>query len=158
MKDLARLSEKYKIESLQKDVRVLLPSSCTLLISQNFTQNLIVRRISPSFDLWKFAARYSLVELEEYCLRDVMVFAVIKSFVRFPSERGGFMAFVHYHIPEATLNALAKKLLEDQSNSERCRSQNDCVRRLEPGNREVTGAVYKKYDDGVDCAKKLGVM
>jgi hypothetical protein len=158
MKDLARLSDKYKIESLQKDVRVL--PSCTLLISQNFTQNLIVRRISPSFDLWKFAARYSLFELEGYCLRDSGVFAVIKSFVRFPAERGGFMAFVHYHIPEATLNALAKKLLEDRPCKERCRSQHACVRGQEITEYVRGEAVYKMYDDGIcpDCAKKLGVI
>lgn len=136
MRDLARLSKKYKIESLQKDVCV-------------FTQNLALRKVNPTFELWRFAGRYSLIELEEYCRQDPVVFAIIKSFVSFPFKRGGFMAFAHDGIAEKTLNSLANSLLRCGTAESKCVRGAQCVLR-----RHVKGG-GAEYEDGIcpNCAE-----
>lgn len=95
MKELARLSDKYMIDSLQKDLRVLF-LTYVLIMSQNYVQVTIARKDIPTFEIWKFAAEYSFLELKEYCRSDDFVFVILKDILCRPQ---GLQTLLKYRIP-----------------------------------------------------------
>jgi len=89
MKDLAHLSDKYMIDSLQQDLR-------------NYVQVAISRKDKMTFEDWKFAARYGFFELEEYCRSSSrLVFVVVKDILRRPQ---GLEAFYNLGITTAVMS------------------------------------------------------
>lgn len=104
---LAHLSDKYRIEALQADVRVfpLLDSTD----GQNYAQRVALRKDQPTFETWKFAARYSLLELEEYCRSSRAVFEIINETLGSPSE--GLESFLNERIPIAVMSRVVKDVV-----------------------------------------------
>ena len=76
---MAILSDKYMIESLRKDVRVIILSTLALIPSgQNYTNGFIAQEKDATMELWLFAARYCLPELEVYCRENRRVACVAR--------------------------------------------------------------------------------
>jgi hypothetical protein len=63
-----------------------------------------------TFELWKFAARYSLVELEAHCRSDPTVVTEIKRVLKDPSA--GLDSLLGFGIPSTTLDHLTRRLVE----------------------------------------------
>jgi hypothetical protein len=78
---------------------------------QNYAQRYISRRDTPTIDLWKFAVRYSLLELEEYCRNDKAVFASIRQTLIDP--RKGIYHFLESGIPSLMLNLVVADLVKE---------------------------------------------
>jgi len=97
MKDLAHLSDKYIIDSLQKDLR-------------NYTYKWILRKDPPTYDLWHFAARYSFLELEEYCRESTPLSLEIAQVIADPTK--GFVHLLNAGLPMPLVNKLVCDLLK----------------------------------------------
>jgi hypothetical protein len=104
---LAHLSDKYMIEALQADVRVLPLLDST--DGQNYAQRVALRKDKPTFETWKFAARYSLLELEEYCRSNEAVFEIINETLG--SHSKGLESFLDERIPIAAMSRVVKDVL-----------------------------------------------
>jgi hypothetical protein len=93
-RSLAVLSDKYEIESLHMDVR-------------NYAQRLTWNKAMASFDLWKFAARYALLELEHYCRSNKSVFQQLRGIL--VDERRGLKYLIqNYGISSTVLDGLVR--------------------------------------------------
>jgi hypothetical protein len=70
---------------------------------------LILKKTETTFELWKFAARYSLVELEEYYRSSQTVLTEIKKVLMNPSA--GLDSLLGFGIPSTTLTHLTRRLV-----------------------------------------------
>jgi len=140
---LLKLSDKYIVPSLQEDVRVRSFLRLSLML-QNYSVKLIAAGRPKSFTLWKYSARYSLMELEKYCRSDPAVFAVINYLLRQPAR--GLPELLRYGIPLEMLNELVMDiagLVPQESKS---------CRRLSPRCREYTGRAGALWPGGLCSA------
>ena len=80
-------------------------------MNQNFTHRAVLRKHKATFELWRFAARYSLIELEQYYRKDAKVFATIKKTLRTPSE--GIESFLKQGMPIAILNEVIRDVVSN---------------------------------------------
>jgi len=81
---LARLADKYMIGALHGDVR-------------NYLQVFMPKRFEHvTFDLWKFAAKYSFGELEAHCRSNTRVFPILIWILKQPK---GLQTLLGYGIP-----------------------------------------------------------
>jgi len=71
----------------------------------------MLRKHEATFELWRFAARYSLIELERYYRKDSKVFATIKKVLRLPSE--GIESFLKQGMPIAILNEVIRDVVSN---------------------------------------------
>ena len=71
----------------------------------------MLRKREATFELWQFAARYSLIELERYCRKDAKVFATIKKTLRTPSE--GIESFLKQGMPITILNEVIRDVVSN---------------------------------------------
>lgn len=79
------------------------------LIAQNYAQKLVTRHDKPDLEMWKFAARYSLLELEVYCRSDPDVFKHLKAIFR--DEAKGVSSLARDQIPWEILNSLVRDIV-----------------------------------------------
>lgn len=70
----------------------------------------MILKKEKTFELWKFAARYSLVELEAHCRSDPTVVTEIKKVLKDPSA--GLDSLLGVGIPLTTLAHLTRRLVE----------------------------------------------
>lgn len=63
-----------------------------------------------TFDLWKYAARYRLVELEVYCRSNHTVLGEIKGLLMDPAA--GLDFFLGFGIPSKTLDNITRSFLQ----------------------------------------------
>ena len=97
------------IDSLRKDVRVPILSTLALLPSgQNYTNGFIAQKEGPTMELWIFAGRYCLPELEVYCRRNNVVALLIKE--KF-CERDGLRFLLDALVPLETLGEVLRSIV-----------------------------------------------
>ena len=70
-----------------------------------------MRHDPPTFELWKFAARYSLIELEEYCRSNTVVIQEIKEILCDPA-RGGLSGLVSDGTPILVLEGVIRTIVQ----------------------------------------------
>ena len=70
-----------------------------------------MRKITPSFELWIFAARYSFIELEKYCRCHEQVFPTIVKTLRSPSE--GIGTLINFHISISIISEIVCDILKE---------------------------------------------
>src|SRR5271154_4650844 len=111
VRDLACLSDKYMIEALRRDIRVHVFKFFKHSSKQNYVLKLIVRKDPPTYDLWQFAATYSLDELEQYCRADSIVQTEIHSIL---GDRGkGAKFLLNSRIPLTLVNELVSDYITE---------------------------------------------
>jgi hypothetical protein len=71
---------------------------------------IVLRKVDPTFELWEFAARYSLRELEEYCRSDPQVLSKIHSTISNPNKGIEYLRSV-CQLPPSMLNQLVCSLI-----------------------------------------------
>jgi len=103
MKDLAHLSDKYIIDSLRKDIR-------------NYALIAVWRNKKMTFADWKFAARYDLLEVEEYCRTapiNRLVFVVLKDILHRPQ---GVEAFYQFGVTPRVMSRVVAGMVRQMDN------------------------------------------
>ena len=128
-KELALLSDKYAIDSLQMDLRVCFLSN--MGSQQNYVQRFIAWETKPTFDLWVLAARHQFVELEQYCRADYEVYKTLKGFMR--NHQKGLAEFVASQgIPIRMMSGLVSGLVKQADKFEEQRDCNHCNKTTTP--------------------------
>ena len=74
-------------------------------------QKYIIRKEPPTMELWKFAARYSLIELESYCRKNSGVLEQLKGVLRNPQS--GLQYFLEYGVPSRLLSNLIADMAKE---------------------------------------------
>jgi hypothetical protein len=74
---------------------------------QSFTSSLIISKHPPTVELWEFAARYALPELEDYCLDSKSVYENLLKVLGDHDQ--GLAHFSRLGIPTSKLNALVAR-------------------------------------------------
>src|SRR5579859_1932554 len=74
---------------------------------QDFVQLAIGRKEKPHFETWFFAARYSFIELEEYCRKDNVVCVILHEILR---QDGGVQQLAQARIPLAVISKVVARL------------------------------------------------
>jgi hypothetical protein len=72
-----------------------------------------LRKDAPTFDLWQFAARYTLLELERYCRNNPAVLAKIKEILCDKTKGIGY--FLNASIPLSVLNPLVTDMITERN-------------------------------------------
>lgn len=70
----------------------------------------MLRKDPPTYDLWHFAARYSFLELEEYCRESLPVRVDIAQVIADPTK--GFVHLLNAGLPMPLVNKLVCDLLK----------------------------------------------
>lgn len=70
----------------------------------------MLRQDPRAFDLWKFAARYSLIELEEYCRSNTLVIQEIKQILCDPAR--GLSSLLSDGTPTLVLEGVIRKIVQ----------------------------------------------
>jgi len=97
----------------------------------------------PSFTLWKYSARYSLIEVEKYCRSDPTVFSIL-IYVLGPSKMG-LPALFDYGIPMEMANLLVMDMVAKVQ-----QEKSKCQDKLHP-----RGQSFEYSWDGGLCPKCL---
>ena len=75
----------------------------------------MLRKDPPTYDLWHFAARYSFLELEEYCRESSPVSVEIAQVIADPTK--GFVHLLNAGLPMPLVNKLVCNLLKPHAES-----------------------------------------
>ena len=115
VRDLAYLADKYIINSLRK----LKSSSVRSIFVVKYSDTIrvirckyISRAETPTLELWYFAAKYSFVELEQYCRSNSSVNNEIKVILANSTEGVKFL-LNDQGIPLAIINEIVSKYVQE---------------------------------------------